>query len=239
GVSSRFGTVCGSIPVRSPSPSMARDGPEPARHTPSPKFLCQFRGAKILALSQRKLHLCFDFSLVRHAVRAWVGGGVCRDRVRHGCRTRAYREVFTACPGRPRHPPRPRTTSHPATAKKSTQRSTTHTKRLRDTRPDTHAKIPEKLIQRMTTRGKVVHLFITDHLTRHLPGTFQAINQAERQCFLARPEQPGKHFRMRLGIQALTTTGFHRIDKLHMDGIEHLLHMLLLCFIHRHERIKN
>src|SRR5690606_21037054 len=68
--------------------------------------------------------------------------------------------------------------------KKSTQR-TTHTKRFSHTGPDTHAKALEKLIQRMTTRSKIFHLFITDHLTRHLPGTFQAINQAKRQCFLA------------------------------------------------------
>src|SRR5690606_35461643 len=67
GVSCRFGTRCEYIPVRSPSPSMARDGPEPARHTPSPVTLCQFRGVKILALSQCKHHFCFDFfSRVAH-----------------------------------------------------------------------------------------------------------------------------------------------------------------------------
>jgi len=33
-----------------------------------------------------------------------LGGTASQDCVQHGCCTQAYRDVFTACPGKPYHP---------------------------------------------------------------------------------------------------------------------------------------
>src|SRR5690606_11583326 len=79
-VSGCSGTRCEYIPVRSPSPSMAQDGPEKAGHNPSLNVLCQFR---LASGTEPGAMWCMSLS---------------RDRVRQGCRTRAYRDVFTACP---------------------------------------------------------------------------------------------------------------------------------------------
>src|SRR5690606_11758685 len=70
-----------------PSPSMAQDGPGSASHTPHLTSSASFRYAKTAA-----------FSLVWHSVGCHGRCASPRDRVRHGCRTRAYRDVFTACP---------------------------------------------------------------------------------------------------------------------------------------------
>src|SRR5690606_1058517 len=121
GLANRAGTRCEHVRVRSPSPSMAQDGPGPIGQT-----LCIKSSAKFLIRSRA-------FSRARHAVGCL---GCClgeRGRVWQGRRTRAYRDVFTACPvptGNTQGLPNSQITNHkPQSSTSNEQRATSNEQR--------------------------------------------------------------------------------------------------------------
>lgn len=78
-------------------------------------------------------------------------------------------------------------------------------------------------IERRFLDGEVHQLLLANHIPRHGAGTAQAVDQAQRQCLLTRPDQAGEQLRMFFILESLTAPLLDAGNKLAMSGVEHTL----------------
>src|SRR3990167_7935487 len=95
-----------------------------------------------------------------------------------------------------------------------------------------------KAIQRRLLHREVDQFFLTNHLTRHIAGIAQRIDQAQLQGLLARPDQTRKQLWMLGILQALTAPLLDAGNKLSMSSLQNTLPELGLFGLLRLERVE-